>query len=300
MTDNKILVTGGSGRLGRHVVDKLMERYQVSVLDIKPPQQDVPFWHASILDLDAVLDAVAGQNAVVHLAGYDDGDAPSDQDYFNINVQGAWNVFHASEEAGIARIVFASSTAAYGIGRSRMPDYLPLDEQHPQRPLRTYDVSKQIIETTAQHFARRGKMSMVGLRPTLIIRPEKEAEIIAQLELSDPNNDGPADFVGRNGSKAYGGLGPTRTYILSKDCAAAFYAALDYRGDNYDVFNIAADDNIGRVDTLAHLNNFYGQLPDVADDKYFRERPERSLLDNRKAKSLLQWAPVGTWNDIAK
>jgi UDP-glucose 4-epimerase len=293
----KILVTGGSGRLGRHVVDALSGDYHVTVLDIKPPQQDVAYDHVDILDLDAVKGAVAGQDAVIHLAGYDDGDAPTDQAYFQTNTQGAWNIFHASEEVGIKHVVFASSTATFGIGRSRAPDYLPLDDNHPQRPMRTYDVSKQVIETTARHFAGRGNMTMVGLRPTLIVRPEKEAEIAAQLELANADEDGPEDFIGSNGSKAYGALSPTRTYVFSRDCADAFRAALDYHATPFDTFIIAADDNIGRVDTLTYLKAFYGDLPDLIDKDYFKDQPQRSVLDNRKAKSLLNWAPAGTRDD---
>ncbi len=297
MAFEKILVTGGSGRLGRHVVEALIGDYDVTVLDIKAPQQDVAYVETDIQDLAAVRAAVKGQEAIIHLAGYDDGDAPSDQAYFQTNVQGAWNVFHAGEEAGVRQIVFASSTATYGIGRSRIPDYLPVDEDHPLRPLRSYDVSKQVIEITAQHFARRGQMRMVGLRPTLIVRPEKEAQIAAQLELPNPDDDGPADFVGSNGAKAYGGLGPTRTYVYSKDCATAFRAGLNYDRQAYDIFIVAADDNIGRVDTLAHLEAFYGELPKQPQAYYFKANPTRSLLNNNKAKNLLNWSPTLSWRD---
>ena len=68
------------------------------------------------------------------------------QDYFRTNVQGTWNLLHAAEAAGVRKVVVASSTAVYGVGRDRLPDYLPVDEEHPQRPTATYSLTKQIIE----------------------------------------------------------------------------------------------------------------------------------------------------------
>jgi nucleoside-diphosphate-sugar epimerase len=131
MRFERVMVTGGSGLLGRFVVDALRGDCAVSVLDIVTPQQDVPYFETDILDLDAVRAALAGQEALIHLAGIDDGKAAHDRDYFATNVQGAWNLFHAAEEAGLRKLVVASSSAALGIGYDRMPDYLPVDEGHP-------------------------------------------------------------------------------------------------------------------------------------------------------------------------
>jgi len=127
----RVVVTGGSGFLGRFVVDALIGGCAVSVLDIAPPRQEVAYFETDILDLEGVRAAMAGQDAVIHLAGIDDGNAAHDGDYFATNVQGAWNVFHAAEEAGLRKLVVASSVAALGLGYDRRPDYLPIDEAHP-------------------------------------------------------------------------------------------------------------------------------------------------------------------------
>ncbi len=97
----RVVVTGGSGRLGRFVVDELMESCAVRVLDIAGPRQDVPYFETDILDPQGLRAALAGQEAAIHLAGFDDGMAPHDSDYMKTNVQGAWNVFNAAEEAGL-------------------------------------------------------------------------------------------------------------------------------------------------------------------------------------------------------
>jgi nucleoside-diphosphate-sugar epimerase len=136
MRHEKVLVTGGSGLLGRFVVQALIGRTDVVVLDLKKPVQDVLYHLADITEIDAVRDAMAGVDAVVHLAGFDDGDAPDEDGYIAVNLNGAWNVLRAAEEAGVNVVAAAASNAATGIGRAGPPDYLPIDEAHPLRPRR--------------------------------------------------------------------------------------------------------------------------------------------------------------------
>ena len=300
MRYKKVMVTGGSGLLGRFVVDELVDRCTVSVLDIKAPHQDVAYFNTDILDLDGVSKALADQDAVIHLAGIDDGNPFSDKEYFETNVQGAWNVLHASERAGIGKVIVASSSATYGIGRDRMPDYLPVDEDHPQRPTATYSLTKQVIETVCASFVERGKMAIVCLRPTLIVRPEREAAILTQLDLEDPDADAPPGGVEKNGVTPYGALSLLRSYVRSEDTARCFRMALDYDDSRFDVFNVSAVDTIGREPTLARLEKAYGGLPEVRDKLRFEADSCASVLDIGKARDRLGWEPEGDWSSIVR
>jgi len=300
MRFERVVVTGGSGRLGRFVVDELQDICAISVLDIASPRQDVPYFETDILDPIGLRAAFAGQEAAIHLAGFDDGMAPHDSDYMKTNVQGAWNVFHAAEEVGLRKLVVASSSAAYGIGADRMPDTLPVDEAHPLHTTGTYGHSKEAIETMARHFVRRGRLDIVCLRPTLIVRPEREAAILAQLALPDPDGDPPEGGVlSASGTAPYGALSATRSYVRSQDAARAFRMALDYDGAGYDVFNVGAADGIGRVDTLARMAAVYGRLPEVRDPALYARDPHASVLDSRRARDRLGWEPEGDWTSVA-
>ncbi len=300
MRFERVVVTGGSGRLGRYVAEELRDICAVSVLDIAPPRQDVPYFETDILDPDGVRAALSGQEAAIHLAGFDDGMAPRDSDYMKTNVQGAWNVFHAAEAAGLRKLVVASSSAAYGIGADRMPDYLPVDEAHPLHTTETYGHSKEAIETMARHFVRRGHLEIVCLRPTLIVRPEREAAILAQLALPDPDRDPPEGANGGAQDTApYGALSATRSYVRSQDAARCFRMALDHDGPGFDVFNVGAADGIGRVDTLARLAAVYGRLPEVRDTALYARDPFASVLDSRRARDRLGWEPEGDWTAVA-
>ena len=299
MSFDRVLITGGSGLLGRFVVDEMIHRSDVTVLDIKPPTRKVTYRETDILDLEAVTAAVAGQDAVIHLAGIDDGNDFPDEDYFRTNVQGTWNLLHAAEEAGVGKIVVASSAAVYGVGRDRLPDYLPMDEAHPQRPTATYSLTKQIIEVQCRSFAERGTLAIVCLRPTLIVRPEREAAILAQLDLDDPDSDPPRTQHSTGGQTPYGALSVLRSYVRSEDAARCFRLALDYDGNPFDVFNVAAADGIGHEKTMERLQRNYGRLPEVRKPAHIPSDAYASVLDSSRARELLGWEPRGDWDSIA-
>lgn len=293
MSRPKVLVTGGGGLLGRHVVDALLPDHAVEVLDIRRPAQDVVFRPVDMRDLDAVRAAVRSHDRVLHLAGIDDGTPVPDQRYMEVNVQGTWNLLHACEEAGVAKLVIASSSAAFGFNPRNPPDYLPVDEVHPLRPTRTYDLTKALIERTAESFARRGGIgSIVCLRPTLIVRPEKLGEILAELATLSPAEGHPGFAV--DGPR-YGALPAHRCFVTSRDAAAAFRAALISDTALFAAYIVAARDTLGRVDALGWVGKAYGRLPDLRDAAWFAANPAASPLDSRAAEHDLGWVARDGW-----
>ena len=91
----RVLVTGASGRVGRHVVDALVGDHEVTVLDLAPPVQDVPFIEGDVLDLAGVRASMVGQDAVIHLAAIDIGVPAEPEAYFGTGVMGTWNAVQA-------------------------------------------------------------------------------------------------------------------------------------------------------------------------------------------------------------
>ena len=301
MRFDKVLVTGGSGRLGRFVVDALRPRCRVSVLDLAPPRQDVPFHRVDILDAEAVAAAVAGHDAIIHLAGYDDGKAEREEQYIATNVTGNWNVLAAAEQAGVRHAVVASSVAAYGFrpGRPLKPGYLPVDETHPLRANDAYGLSKHLIEVACENLAARGPLTIVCLRPTLIVRPESVPAVLAQLALPDPDAEPPPGAVGESGVRPCGALSATRAYVRSRDAAECFCRALDYDERPYEVFNVSAADTIGRVQTLPRFEAIHGRRPEVRKPEVYERDPCASVLDISRARDGLGWEPEGDWNSVA-
>lgn len=298
MTAKRVLVTGGGGLLGAHVVAALMPDHEVEVLDLRRPAADLVFRPVDVRDFDAVCSAVRGHDRVVHLAGIDDGTDVPEHRYAEVNVQGSWNVLRACEAAGVAKLVIASSTAAYGFAPDSPPDRLPVDEAHPLRPRRTYDLTKAMIEQAAESFARRGGIgSIVCLRPTLIVRPETVRPILAELASLTPEEGNPGFPV--DGPR-YGELPRHRCYVTSRDAAAAFRAALLTDTPPLARYVIAARDTLGGVASLRWIRRSYSRLPPVHDSGWFAAAASASPLDSRAAARDLGWTAGDDWPAILR
>ena len=307
MRPERVAVTGGSGRLGRFVVDEIARHAAVSVLDVKPSRSPHSFVAVDVLDLDAVYGALAGHDAVIHLAAIDDAVAAPPKAYFETNVEGTFNVLQAAHERGIARAAIASSTAAYGFGRdnpNHPPRYLPIDEAHPLNPIGAYGLSKQVGEVIARGFARRGVTRIACLRPTLIVRPEVVAEIDNMAKLADGDPAGDPDFDTSGIAEPFGGpLAPGGSYVMPWDVARCFRLALEADLAPFELFVVAARDTIGPVgpvDSLARVAAEFGHVPELRKPELYERDPGASRLDSSHARALLGWEAEDAWPDIVE
>ena len=276
----RVLVTGASGRIGRHLVDALAGDYEVTVLDLAPPVQDVPFVEGNVLDLDTVRASMAGQDAVIHLAAIDIGVPAEPEAYFGTNVMGTWNTVQAAREAGIGKVVLASSISATGIGEMRPdfpPEYLPVDEAHAMNPKHAYGVSKLVVEDIARSFALHGDVSITCLRPVAVVVDSNLRRTVDRA--ADPHHPWLA------------------AYVTGEETGRAFAAALEYDAP-FDALFIAADDSASPVPTLERLAGVYGAAPPVHDPEWFERDPRASPIDATRAKQRLGWRPTSTWAQV--
>ena len=179
----KILVTGGLGKVGGPVVEELLGGgHEVTVLDRLPGPRDggaVRYLVGEIQDLGQVIEAAAGTDAIVHLAAVHNPHVAPTNVVFDTNVTGTFNAHHAAFRLGIPRVVSTSSNAAVGWAYSEgafLPDYLPIDEDHPLRPIDPYGLSKQVGETIARSYSLKGVETVV-IRPSGVVTPEALDEI---------------------------------------------------------------------------------------------------------------------------
>jgi len=190
-----VLVTGASGRIGRYVVQKLAKAgHDVVAVDIVPPSQK-DAWRFLLVDLtDAgqVYQALswAKAEAVVHLGAWANaGRVPNTRTYGE-NVQSTFNVFQASADLGVQRVIFASSAQVYGLS-AYPPLYLPLDEEHPLRPTNCYALSKMAGEQAAEYFGQFG-LTILSFRFMGVRAPE---ELAAEVERISRNPQGDARLL---------------------------------------------------------------------------------------------------------
>jgi nucleoside-diphosphate-sugar epimerase len=279
----KLAVTGGSGKLGQWVVRELVDAaddrvpHEVTVFDLVtgPPLEGVRYLVGDVQDLGQVVGAMAGADAVIHLAAYPRPGLVTDEVTFRTNVMGTFNVHEAAWRLGIRRVVSTSSVAPLGFDfreREFLPDYLPFDEDHPLRPQDPYGLSKEVGEAIARSYTARCGMVTVVLRPPGLMTPEQMAEI-----------------------RRDGGRPVTRfalySYVDLRDLARAYRLAVERPLDGCHVLFVAADDS-GVAEPLADL---YPRLLPSLGDRARDLTGSRPSVSNARAKAVLGWQPRYTW-----
>lgn len=186
-----VLVTGGSGRIGRYVVrDLVAAGHTVTNADLAPlsamPGGLVSgFLRVDLTDPGDVYQALAysKSDAVVHLGAWANAGIVPDTRTYGDNVRGAYNVFQACADLGIQRIVYASSAQVYGFAQAA-PLYAPVDEDHPLRPCNSYALAKCAAEQAADYFVKQFGQNILSFRFMGVRMP---SEIASEIEAMAAN-----------------------------------------------------------------------------------------------------------------
>lgn len=280
----RIAVTGGSGKLGRAVVDDLLAHdHEVVNLDRLPsPDRRAPFTRVDLADfgqvagaLSAVDDRYDRLDAVVHLAAIPGPGMAPDAAIFANNVLSTYNVFQAARMAGIRNVVWASSETVLGLPFDVPPPYVPVDEDVPLRPATAYSLGKTLDEAMARQFCRWDPTAKaIGLRFSNVMEVADYAAF--------PSFD--ADAMLRKWN--------LWSYIDARDGAQAVRLALALETTGMDVFIIASPDSVMRRPNDELLDEVFPGVP--------RKRPlepNETLLSIEKARRVLGYAPRYSWRD---
>lgn len=166
----RILVTGGTGRVGQTAVRHLLTQgHQVHVigLDESFELEGATYAQCDIDAYEALCAHAEGCDGIVHLAAIPFPGGGTPKQLFDVNCTGTFNVYQAAAAAGIKRVVSASSINALGFNFGTVHfdiEYFPIDEAHPDFTTDAYSFSKRILEETAAYFWRREGISGVQLR----------------------------------------------------------------------------------------------------------------------------------------
>ncbi|MDQ3399101.1 MAG: NAD(P)-dependent oxidoreductase, partial [Deinococcota bacterium] len=243
----KVLVTGGSGALGRWVIRELAGHgYEVVNADLRPPGSAKDLAHyreTDLTDVGQVAGALYGCEAVVHLGAIPSPGRHPDEVVFATNTRATFAVLQAAALLGVGKAVVASSTAALGTAFALHPfppHYVPIDEAHPLLPQDPYALSKEVTERTGEAFHRRTGMSVLAYRFHWITQP---GEVAAQA----------ATFRARPELRANELWG----YVDVRDAARACRLGIEAKGLGFEVFNITATDSLSEVATAELVERYY-------------------------------------------
>lgn len=282
-----ILVTGAAGLLGRFVVrDLLAHGHTVRGLDRRQGEDDITWHVGDVTSPELVQHAMAGADAVLHIAAIPNIWSGDGQTIMRVNLLGTYTVLDAAEAAAVKRVVFCSSdsVAGYTVREGRMlpPRYAPLDLAHPLLATDPYAISKVLGEDMARAYALRG-LSVVALRTVFVAYPEMEGEIVARARDPDAYR-GP--MVG--GPSSAGG-GPLHHHIDARDLARAFRLACELKLEPgaFEPFYLSAQVTLSPEPTLERLRRLHGDAVEIRDPGVYARQPFAPLYDLTHAADRL-------------
>ena len=159
----RVLITGAGGRIGASLTERLSGRYDLRLHFHREPEEtpEHEYVVAEIASFDEIAPAMAGIDAVVHLAGSPHITSTWDEVH-QANIVGTYNVFESARRAGVPKIVLASTNHVMGM-YDRDGEW-PIYASQPVRPDSLYGVSKAFGENLGRHYADRYGLSVIALR----------------------------------------------------------------------------------------------------------------------------------------
>lgn len=278
----KIGITGAEGRVGKLVVQELLDhQYEVVAITLEPWEQcPVDNRVADITQYEQLLKAFQGCDTIIHLAGIPHPFGDQDSLVFQTNTTGMFNVALAAGKLNIRKLVTASSDCALGITFSHQltePQYLPLDELHPTTPDNCYGLSKLVGEQVADAMAKRFEMSIISMRISAVLNTEVYKMDWFLKDLDDPTR---------------GATDNLWTYLDVRDCARAFRLAVEANIEGHEIIHIAAPDTRAIVASEQLIETYFPHVE--------LRRPitgTECFHDLSKAKRLLNFEAIHSWRD---
>ena len=314
-----ILVTGGAGYIGSHCVMALLkEGYEVVVFDnistgniktIKTlsfiEQKKILFHKGDLLNYSKIKSEFLNKiDAVIHFAAFSQvaESVKNPMKYYRNNVCGTINLLNAMIENDVKKIVFSSTAATYG-----EPQYIPMDENHPQNPINPYGKTKLMIENIMDDYDKAYGLKSVRLRYFNVAGADSENRI---GECHNPEthlipNILKSTFRGGKPFEMYGNDYDTkdgtcvRDYINVEDLVKAHLLALDYliKGGQTNYFNLGTNDGNTVKEVFSMCEKVTNKKIEVKQMPRRDGDPARLVANNLKAKKILNWQPEKTLQD---
>lgn len=305
----KVFVVGGAGYIGSHMVKMLLGAgHEVITLDnLSSGHRDAVlggvFIEGDLADTNCLNQVFTDHNpdAVMHFASYIQvGESVRKPDiYYRNNVTNTLNLLDTMLKFDVKKFIFSSTAAVFG-----EPDYVPIDEAHPNRPLNPYGRSKLMIEQVLADYAKAFDFRSVCLRyfnaagadpeGQLGERHDPETHLIPLILQAASGRRENIQVFGRDYDTPDGTC--IRDYIHIVDLCSAHLAALEYldRGGDSDRFNLGNGSGFSVQQVLDAVQKVSGREVSVIDGPRREGDPARLVADAKRARQILNWKPAYT------
>ncbi|MCB9812860.1 MAG: NAD-dependent epimerase/dehydratase family protein [Pseudomonadales bacterium] len=293
----RIIVTGGSGFLGTHMIRALKnEGHEVKNIDLRPSRDnDVNTIIADIRNTDLMKQHIKDAEVVFHFAGLiEAGESVKfPQKYVDTNISGTISVLEAMRVNNIKTIIFSSSAAVYG-----EPLNIPIKEDDRTIPINPYGMNKLAMEGLISSYVEAHKFTGVALRYFNLYGPE---------EHHMPESHAMPRFIKQifNNQEVtvYGNGEHKRDYIHIRDIVSAHFKALDYAIKNpekYHYFNLSTEKPSTVLEIAREVEKAMNKQAKIT---YLAERPGDPLVlyaNAQKARQYLGWQAQVSLEDGVK
>jgi UDP-glucose 4-epimerase len=296
MSKPTILIIGGAGFIGGHIVELLIEKgYAIRVFDnlyrgnIEKFKSyiesgSIEFMEGDVRYFARLLEAFKGIEYVFHqVADCINKSLQNPSESFDINVIGTNNVFEAAKIAGVRKVIFASSASVYGD-----PQFLPMKEDSPLMPITPYCIGKLTAENIAKFYARFHNVNYIGFRYFNVYGPRQNVDayytnvVILFIKRIMSGQDPIINGDGRQ----------SMDFVHVKDIACANVLAME-RGDvNNEIFNLGTNRSTTIKQLAEILIDASGKKGVIPQFTGVVSLVKERRADFSKAKTMLGWEPI--------
>ena len=297
LKNRSILVTGGAGFIGSHLVERLLLDNEVTVLDnfssgrieFLEPYRDIPDFHLLTGDLmnPKILDnAVSGKDFIFHLAANPDVKLGSEDTHVHLeqNVMATYNLLEAMRKNDVRQMAFTSTSTVYGEAAE-----VPTPEDYgPLLPISLYGASKLSCEALISSYCHTFQMQSWIYRFANIVGERGTHGVLVDFIRKLRENPGKLEILGSGKQR--------KSYLEVKDCVRAMIHAVEHSAGEVNVFNIGSEDSVdvteiadivvGQMGLDGVEYNYTGGI----DGRGWRGDVKLMLLSIEKIK-MLGWSP---------
>jgi UDP-glucose 4-epimerase len=288
----KVVVTGGSGFIGSHVVDALVEAgHQVAVLDhrVRPHRSDIGFEDVDLMDLSSVLAATKGAEHIFHLAAVSNVNYAHKYPVYTtaLNVMGTAHILEAARINGARRVYLASTVWVY----NGAPNETPVDETVPfylNGAGHIYTTTKMASEMVCHNYHQLYQVPFTVLRYGIPYGPRMREELLIPTFLKKAVNGQPLTVSGKG--EQY------RNFVYVRDIADAHVLAMQDRAANQ-TYNLEGSRKVTVIEVAEGIKKILG---DQVRIEFVPARPGDfggKEVTAQKAREELGWIPAVSFED---